>query len=79
MDSEWISDLKPSHIYHGLISIPAALGWIGFGLALLLGPHFATPPEPLVWAAWGAGLWFAGIAVLIGGWFALIALAVGVS
>lgn len=38
-----------------LVSLPAIFAWIAYGAAWLLGPHFATPPDPLLWAGCVAG------------------------
>ena len=77
-DMEWMSDLKASDLWNALVTIPAILAWLGFGLALLLGPHFVEQPDPLLWALYGAGGWFALLFVICGGWFALFVLSVGV-
>lgn len=41
-----------------LAGIPAILGWVGYGLAILLAPHLGTAPDPLHWAAIAAGGWY---------------------
>ena len=42
-----------------LVSLPAILAWIGYGLAWLLGPHLVIAPEPLLWAGYAAGGYYA--------------------
>lgn len=41
-----------------LAGIPAILGWVGYGLAILLAPHLGTAPDPLHWAAIATGGWY---------------------
>lgn len=41
-----------------LAGIPAILGWVGYGLAILLAPHLGTAPDPLHWAGIAAGGWY---------------------
>lgn len=72
--SHWLENTKPRDWWNGLLAIPALLGWVGYGLAILLAPHLAAEPDPLMWAAYAAGGWFALMFVAVGGWFALLAL-----
>lgn len=54
------SDQEAGRAWFALLAgIPALLGWVGYGLAWLLAPHLDTDPNPLLWAAYGAGAWYA--------------------
>ena len=77
-DMRWMENLKPAGLWNGLVAVPAILAWVGFGLALLLGPHFVEQPEPLLWAVYGVAGWFALIFAICGGWLALLVLSSGI-
>lgn len=42
-----------------LAGVPAIMAWAAYGVAWLLGPHFAVAPDPLVWAGYAAGGYYA--------------------
>ena len=56
------------------LGIPALLGWIGYGLAVLLAPHLAADPNPLIWAAVGPAIWYFLWAVFAAGPWAFLLL-----
>ena len=75
MNDDWANNLKGSDFWNGLVASPSALAWAGYWLAILLGPHFAEQPDPMLWALYAACGWAAVLLVLVGGWLALVVLA----
>lgn len=55
------------------LGVPAILAWMGYGIGFLLVPHLLIEINPLLWAAYGAGGWYALVLVIFGGWLGLLA------
>lgn len=65
-------NVNPAALLWVLIGIPASLGWAAAGLGWLLDPHLLTGADPLTWAIYGAGAWYALLLLLFGGWAGLL-------
>lgn len=57
------------------LGVPSILAWFGAGLSWLLAPHLGIEPDPLTWALYSAGGWYALMIAIFGGWIGLLFLA----
>ena len=72
-----MSNISGNGLAWMLLGVPAILGWLGYLLGWLLDPHLIMEVNPLMWAMYAAGGWYAFLIVCFGGVLGIAALASG--
>lgn len=62
-----MNDMRGLEFLSLAAGIPAILGWLAYGLCWLINPRLAAEQDPLIWAAYAAGGWYAFWVMILGG------------